>query len=47
MVYPIVRISDCEGLLMSVVYTLLLAYTIVLIVRKTRSAPPTAAATCV
>jgi len=32
MVYPIVRISDCEGLLMSVVYTLLLAYTIVLIV---------------
>lgn len=46
MVYPIVRISDCEGLLMSVVYTLLLAYTIVLIVRRTRAEEPVAAEPC-
>ena len=46
MVYPLVRISSCEGLLMSVIYTLLLAYTIVLIVRRTRAVPPTVAAPC-
>jgi hypothetical protein len=47
MVYPIVRISDCEGLLMSVVYTLLLAYTIVLIVRRRRAEAEPAVVPCV
>jgi hypothetical protein len=47
MVYPVVRISSCEGLLMSVVYTLLLGYTIVLIVRRVRLDRPAVAEACV
>ena len=46
-VYPIVRISSCEGLLMSVVYTLLLAYTIVLIVRGRRAEAEPSVVPCV
>ena len=39
-VYPLIRISDNEGLLLTILYVVLLAFLVVLLVRQRRAAPP-------